>query len=451
MPLLNPLTAIAGPESSFGQNTVNPDSSARGIWQDLSETWQGACSAVQGGSCGYATANDAPASVQAAANAWLYNQRGFQPWTCANCGDNVLVQEIANAGGASAFAPQGSLSQNPADYASLDTPAGLQAYFSANPGGSFVGAVPLGNGGGAPEGGGNAAPNASPTAKPYSYAYSLLVTGSAGGINNSIQQVQQIVHPYLAAALALSIMVVAIATMLGRISINGLFSHAIRVSLVLAFVAPGSAFYTNYVINPVAGLPASLASGFGVPNAGPAGVFDDAYLLLWTMTETVLNNTHISFTGDGLGVDIAAIVLYGVGIISLTILFVPYLAVNYLLLLMLVIGPVAIVAALFRVLDRWLMGFVDTIATLAVLMLAIDMVIVLYQTVMVQVFSGFVPTGVGDKDIPAFGGLVLVLAVMAFTVFKYLTPFVSKIFGGVGLPLDAGAVLMARAARFARS
>src|SRR4051812_44375681 len=98
---LNPLSAIAGPESQFGQNTVNPLSSARGTFQDLTATWREACGAIQGGSCGYATANDAPQSVQFAANAWLYNQRGFQPWAS----DQPLQSEIANAGGPSAFAP----------------------------------------------------------------------------------------------------------------------------------------------------------------------------------------------------------------------------------------------------------------------------------------------------------------------------------------------------------
>lgn len=449
MPLLNPLTAIAGPESSFGQNLQNPGSSASGIYGVINGTWQANLKAIGGDPAQYPTAKSAPASVQSAVVAYDYNQNGFKDWLCAGC-DAVFTQEVANAGGPAAYAPPGSLSINPADYASLDAPGGLQAFFTNNSGGSFVGAAPISQ-----AAAGDSSPNASPTGKPFSYAYTLLVTGSAQGISTNIQNVQNLVHPWLSSALALSIMVIAIATMLGKVSINTLFSHVIRVSLVVAFVAPGSAFYTNYVISPVIGLPSYLSSGFGVPNVGPAAVFDDAYITLWTMTETILNNTHISWSGDGLGVVIAAIVLYDIGAIALVILFLPYLVVNYLLLLMLVLGPIAIVAALFRILDRWLVGFVDTVATLAVLMLAIDVVIALYQGVMVQMFNGFVATGVGDKDVPAFAGLVGVLGVMAWTVFHYLPTFVGRIFGGVGIGLQDGTSFLgrqaARAVRLARS
>ena len=125
---LDPLTAIAGPESSYGANTQNPTSSASGVWQDISSTWQQASCAV--GDCGvYATANDAPYSVQAAANAWLYNQQGFQPWTS---GDPALAADIQAAGGPGAYAQPGTLSTNPATYAALDQAGGLQSYFSSN-------------------------------------------------------------------------------------------------------------------------------------------------------------------------------------------------------------------------------------------------------------------------------------------------------------------------------
>jgi hypothetical protein len=442
---LNPLTLIAGAESNYGTKTINPESSARGVWQDLTRTWQEYSCAV--GYCGtYATANDAPYSVQAAANAYGFNKYGFQPWSS----NQVLMSEVANAGGASAFSAPGTLSTSVSDYSSLDSAGGLQAYFNNNSGGSFIGSVSIAS----QASGGDASPNASPTSKPFSNSYALLIDGSAQGINTNIQAVQNLVNPWLTPALAISIIVVAIATMFGRVSINSLFSHFIRASIVVAFVAPGGSFYTTYVVNPIVGMPTYIASAFGVPNAGPAAVFDDAYITLWTLTETILNNTHVSVFGDGLGTVIVAIILYGIGAICLAILFGPYLAVNYLLLLTTVFGRLVIVAALFRVLDKWLMGWVDVVATLVVLMLAIDVVISLYQGIIVQMFNGFIPSAVGDKDIPAFGGLVGILGLMAFTVGKYLVPFVVRMFGGIGIPLEAGAVFLAqqgaRAARFAR-
>jgi hypothetical protein len=124
---LNPLAIIAGPESSFGTNLYNPTSSATGIWQDLTGTWAYALQGIGLSPSQYPTAASAPPSVQAAANAYLYNQQGFAPWAPY---DQALAQQIAALGGPSAFMPPGSLSTNPADYAALDQPSGLQAFFS---------------------------------------------------------------------------------------------------------------------------------------------------------------------------------------------------------------------------------------------------------------------------------------------------------------------------------
>lgn len=126
---LNPLTEIAGPESSYGANLYNPQSSATGVWQDISSTWRENVAAIGLSPSQYPTAASAPLSVQAAVNANLYNTRGFQPWTV---GDPTLTRNITAAGGPSAFAAPGTLSTDPADYASLDQPGGLQAYFAGS-------------------------------------------------------------------------------------------------------------------------------------------------------------------------------------------------------------------------------------------------------------------------------------------------------------------------------
>jgi hypothetical protein len=133
---LNPLSVIAGPESSFGTNLYNPTSSATGIWQDLTGTWDYALQGIGLSPSQYPTAASAPPSVQAAANAYLYNQQGFGPWAPY---DPTLAQQIAASGGTSAFMPPGSLSTNPADYASLDQPSGLAAFFSQSNGSSMPG------------------------------------------------------------------------------------------------------------------------------------------------------------------------------------------------------------------------------------------------------------------------------------------------------------------------
>ena len=139
---LSPITAVAGPESSFGTNLQNPNSTASGIYGFLQTTWQQDLQAIGGSVAQYPTAISAPSSLQTAVFAYEYNTRGFSAWTCPGC-DAVLTQEVTNAGGPGAYAAPGTLSTNPADYASLDTAAGLQAYFNDNSGGSFVGAAPI--------------------------------------------------------------------------------------------------------------------------------------------------------------------------------------------------------------------------------------------------------------------------------------------------------------------
>jgi hypothetical protein len=138
---LDPFTAIAGPESSYGNNLYNPSSSATGIFQDIHSTWTSAVQAIGLSPSQYPTAAQAPPSVQFAANAYLYNTQGFQPWTI---GDSTLSNNIASAGGTGAFAQPGTLSTNPADYAYLDQPGALQNYFSSGgSGGLSVSQVPL--------------------------------------------------------------------------------------------------------------------------------------------------------------------------------------------------------------------------------------------------------------------------------------------------------------------
>ncbi len=354
------------------------------------------------------------------------------------------MSEVANAGGASAFSAPGTLSTSATDYASLDTPGGLQAYFNTGAS-SFIGSVSIGSS----ASGIDTTANTSPTSKPFSNAYTLLVTGSTQEINTSIGKVQQLIHPYLTAALVIALCIVAIATMFGRTSINGLFSFVIRMSIVLAFVVPGSSFYANYVVTPVQGLPSALAKAIGGPtlaDAGPAGVFDESATSLWIYSESIFNATHVSWSGAGIGVMIAGILLWALGFLFLWIIFLPYLAVNFIFLLMLVFGPIAILFALFKALDKYLMGFVDVLATLAALTLGIDIVITINQAIMVKLFNGLGTTSVPDKDIPSFAGLVGSLAMLAFITSWYLVPFMVRIFSGAGIGMMDGAAFLAGAA-----
>jgi hypothetical protein len=425
--LLNPLTAIAGPESSFGTNLQNPNSSASGDFGIINATWQANLIAIGGDPAQYPTAISAPANIQAAVTAHLYNTRGFADYTCTGC-DAVLTRNIADAGGPSAFLPQGSLSENPADYLSLNTPAGLQAYFNANPGGSFVGSVGMQQ---TPAGAAAiAAANNSPTSKPFSYVYSLIVDSAAPVLGDDIAKVQGLTQPWLAGAITLAVVIAGISMALGRSRIEHFAERAIRMGIVSVFAVTGSLFYAQYVQATVVAAPALISAAFGATSGDPMAVFDDSSSVMFVIAETIFGETPVNFKG------FAIIALTGVtfviGEFLLWALAFPYIATVFLLLLTLVFGPIAIVAAIFRTMDRWLLGFANQLMTLAAQLLAIIVVITVFQTAIVNAMQGFALSGNPDSDYVAFLGIVGMLGVMAFIADWYLPRLVSGIFGGSG-------------------
>ncbi|MDO4920008.1 transglycosylase family protein [Kocuria sp.] len=74
------LDAIKQCESGGNYQAVNASSGASGAYQFLTSTWQGMGSIT----AGYATAADAPASVQDAAAAALMARSGASQWECSS-------------------------------------------------------------------------------------------------------------------------------------------------------------------------------------------------------------------------------------------------------------------------------------------------------------------------------------------------------------------------------
>lgn len=124
----NPTALVAQAESSGCQNTSTPSSTASGCFGFTNGTWaryapQAGVSLTQ---C--PTAASCPVSSQFAVFAADVNSRGLSDWTCPGC--DSTVSNAVNSGQLPASGY--NLSTNPADYASLDTPSGLQAYFASN-------------------------------------------------------------------------------------------------------------------------------------------------------------------------------------------------------------------------------------------------------------------------------------------------------------------------------
>src|SRR5579884_1324524 len=124
---LDPLTAIAGPESANCTNNYNPTSSATGCFQFLQSSWDQWAPQVGISTAQYPTMASAPISDQFAVAAAYYNNAGFSPWAPY---DPTLANTIAQNGGASAYAAPGTLSTNPQTYAALDQPGAVAQYFA---------------------------------------------------------------------------------------------------------------------------------------------------------------------------------------------------------------------------------------------------------------------------------------------------------------------------------
>jgi hypothetical protein len=182
-----------------------------------------------------------------------------------------------------------------------------------------------------------------------------------------------------------------------------------------------------------------------VPDAGPAAIFDDSAHTLNAICNTIQANIPVSLRAVG-NIIFTDALWFG-GVIALVIMFFPFLLATFLLLLMIVLAPVPILFALFPTLDGWAKGYADVVATLALVLLAIDVVVSIVEGAIVQMLNGFNPGGSSQADMAAFGTLVIVLGAMAFSL-KYMGPLVARISGGVSIGIgSAGAWAVRQSAR----
>jgi hypothetical protein len=139
---LNIAALVAQYESSDNPTAQNPDPGATssGLYGFTNGTWRTYAQQIGVNTQEYPSAYLAPASVQTAVFAQTIRQNGLNDWTCAGC-DPPLATAIQADGGLSGF--DLNLSTNPADYASLDTSSGLQAYFAGNGSGTTGGGLPI--------------------------------------------------------------------------------------------------------------------------------------------------------------------------------------------------------------------------------------------------------------------------------------------------------------------
>lgn len=310
--------------------------------------------------------------------------------------------------------------------------------------------------GGGPAGAGNPAapPNHGPsaTAMPYQWIYGQLIDGMIGGLQQNITASQNMIRGLYLFLVTMLCIAYAYNAMKGALPSALFWTFILRTVFVWAFIQPNSIFYQNWVVNLVTSLPGFFAQYFNpssASGAGPAQIFDGSMNAVWAYCLAVWHTTP--FDSGKILVALVIASAMGATLYTLSVLFVVYLGATFLALLVTSIGPVIITAALFPKLDKWLSGYIDVLATLALLMLLIDALISIFDNAIIRWISQWVPTGSPDTDSGGLFGIAVVLGIMGYTVHKYASPVVQRIGGGVSLGFDRAHNALAGPARLAAS
>ena len=443
---LNAAALIAQYESSNNPTAQSSTSTASGLYGFLNGTW--AAYAPQAGVSlqQYPTAASAPASVQTAVFYADFNNNGFNDWTCPGC-DPAATAAIQAAGGAGAFA-QGSA--NPAAYASLNTPAGLQAYFAGN--GTGTGATaPAGTPGLSVSTVVPNTPGLPPVSStpgvlslPFTWMYNQVITATQQEVSSDIGAVQGMVNHYLLPLAVLSLVVLLLRMLYGRYLIDHAAAWVAKLSLVVPLVAAGSTLYTQFVVQPVFGLPQWWAQ-YIVPTGGhftlssPAAIFDQVYAAVSATDQQIWGETH------GLVADVRVAVALGIAklliALSLLALFFVFAVLTLLSEMLVVLGPVLIPFVLFQRTAFLFWNWVWATATVLLSLFVIDIVLVMYSNVMNALVQSMGVTGTADNDMVSFWGAALVMVLLGFSA-VYVPALVGRIGTGVTVSMASASYYM---------
>ncbi len=441
---LNPLPLIIQAESSGNPTAQSNSSTSSGLAGEINATWATALQAC-GGACGttaqYPTAASAPASVQVAATNALINKNGLSDWLCPNC-DAPFAAQVAAAGGPGAFQTSG-LDTNPANFSALDDSAGLNSFLAS--GGTPLSSGGLGTGTVFADGSMLSAgsspispPAASPSASslPFQWVYNTVINGIMGQVDTSIQTVESLVSGPATTVLALAIAIMGIMTLFGNMDMTVFISFAIRAAIVMAFIQVGNTYYSQWIEGFVLGLPDYFANAFSLTGSGgsPSQLFDGAMNGWVADALSVWHSAPWTFKAIFIGL-ILALTTILIVIPSLVAMFTVWMISTFLLLVMLTIGPLMILALLFRTTHRFLHGYVNVMVTGIIFALVVDIVLGIFSSILTQVMGMFTPTGSPDTDLPGIFGIAVTMLITGLSMGR-LPRMVEAIGGGVAVSMD---------------
>jgi TrbL/VirB6 plasmid conjugal transfer protein len=434
---INPLALIAQYESGDNPTAQSPNSSASGLFGDLSSTWAQALTYC---GCGtpsqYPTAASAPASIQIAANAALIDQEGLAPWLCSGC-DAPFAAAVTADGGSSAFLTSG-LSIDPTTYVAADN--SVAAYFAAAGGGTTVtedGTPVLGGSTTGTIGAAATAAGVTGTAgsafSPFSYLWNQYSAGIAQPFNNAIGTIQSTVAPYVGLLLVLMIIALGVGMWRGLVGTDVMLNRILRIAAVVALTGIGSTWYQDYVVNLFTGLPVTFSNALlGGQSTNPAAGFDAVihafngavsgvwWDLPWGVSTVI---------GDGILIALAALIVY----IAVAMMFAVWIVAQALLGILLVIGPLIILALLFDYMRGWFDRWLAAAAMLVLVTVVTDLIAGLVQQIVLQAINALPSTGQSTQNTLNLVGIAMIVVVLSAAI-SLLPLLIQFLAGAAGAP-----------------
>ena len=444
---LNPLVLLAQDESSDNPTATAAGTTASGLYGITNGTWAEALAACGCGTTAeYPSSYLAPASLQTAAAAALIQQNGLGDWLCTGC-DAAFTSQVAAAGGPSAF--NLNLSTDPADYASLDTSGGLADYLAANgagaitpvvavdetgqPVGAIAGtgaAVSAAGGVGGNAGNGTIASGASTAAvtaagaggssfNPFTYLWNQYQAGVAQPLAGELAAVQAMIQGPLLALLSLAVIMMAIGAYAGRLVTEVFFNRLLRIAAVVGLTSIGSTYYNEYVVQFFGGLPTWISNGIlGSTSNNPAAGFD---VVLHNFASAVSNTWwNLPWGASTLFMDGPIIaVSFIIVVFATALMFTVWLIAQAILQLLIVMGPLLILAILFDHTRGWFDRWISAMMLMVFVTFTADLVSSLVLKVIIGAMNALPNlSGATEATQSVFNlvGIALVVFVLASAV-----------------------------------
>ena len=213
-----------------------------------------------------------------------------------------------------------------------------------------------------------------------------------------------------------------------------LLAFALRLIIVVPFVAVASTWYNQYVVVPVDGFPVWFQNQIG-QNAGMntntsnfGAFFDSTFDAITATADRVVSEIpwSLHLIGDVIAIRVAQLFAFLAILLMFAAYSIPVILVNILL----VLGPLLIPFILFDKLAGLFWGWVWCCVTAVLTMVMITIVLALYESVIIALIQTFSPSGNPAVDAPGFFGIVLIIFLFGLSA-AYVPRLASRIGGGV--------------------